>query len=48
MLAQALVGFIALEQGRSGIVGGPSELARIVGNAPNARYQSLSAAYLEL
>ena len=29
-------------------IGGPSGLARIVGNAPNARHRSLSAAYLEL
>ena len=28
-------------------IGGPSGLARIVGNAPNARHRSLSAAYLE-
>ena len=29
-------------------IGGPSGLARIVGNAPNARHRSLSATYLEL
>ena len=29
-------------------IGGPSGLARIVGNAPNARHRSSSAAYLRL
>ena len=43
---------LASGQGQTAIrrhpIGGPSGLAHIAGNAPNARHQSLSVAYLEL